>query len=309
MADQSILLTSLLRQRHWQTYAVFCREYDKAAKRVAPDLKNTRPSRAQLHRWLTGELKSLPYADHCRVLEAMFPGHTAEALFSPAPNGTAGHGHETPPLPAPRISEALPAVVPPIGLRPHLERAFEQDHVSIDFAGFSGETLQGVLQEPLDKIRYRQLSPKSLAIRLLLPDTTKPMTLPCKADDLTDDPDFRARATTITRRHATAILDSVNELATRGAIEKATTQIRVHQAAPLFKLYIINDHDAFFGFYPIQRYELQIGDETHGIYDLMGKDAAIFHHSADNDTGREYVKQSRLWFESMWNTVSREFKG
>ncbi|MEV6985810.1 hypothetical protein AB0M95_31750 [Sphaerisporangium sp. NPDC051017] len=42
-------------------------------------------------------------------------------------------------------------------------------------------------------------------------------------------------------------------------------QIRAHQAAPLFKFYIINDQDAFFGFYPIQRYELQVGDETHPI--------------------------------------------
>src|SRR5262245_13769121 len=29
----------------------------------------------------------------------------------------------------------------PVGLRPHIEAAFERPHVSIDFAGFSGETL------------------------------------------------------------------------------------------------------------------------------------------------------------------------
>ena len=40
-----------------------------------------------------------------------------------------------------------------IALRPHVERAFEQSKVSIDFAGFSGETLHGAPQEPLDKIR------------------------------------------------------------------------------------------------------------------------------------------------------------
>lgn len=308
MTEQSILLKSLLRQRHCQTYAAFCREYDKAARKVAPDLKYTRPSRAQLHRWLNGELKNLPYADHCRVLEAMFPGYTAEALFSP-PSGTSMPGTDTTPPAQRQPTEALPAVVPPIGLRPYLERAFEQQHVSIDFAGFSGETLQGVLQEPLDKIRYRQLQPESVTIRLLLPDTTRPMALPCKADDLTDDPEFRARATTIMQRHATALLDSVHELAARGAIQKATAEIRLHQVAPLFKLYLINDHDAFFGYYPIQRYELHPGDKSRDIYDLMGKDAAIFHHSADTDTGREYVKQSRLWFESMWSTISREFKG
>src|SRR5437868_3652092 len=39
----------------------------------------------------------------------------------------------------------------PVELRPHLERAFDTPTVTIDFAGFSGETLLGMLQEPLDK--------------------------------------------------------------------------------------------------------------------------------------------------------------
>ncbi|HEX5597317.1 MAG TPA: hypothetical protein VFX61_15065 [Micromonosporaceae bacterium] len=84
MADSSIRLRYLLRQRHWQTYRTFCIEYDKAAKLVDPSLVSTWPSRAQLHRWLAGELKGLPYPDHCRVLEAMFPGWSAADLFERA---------------------------------------------------------------------------------------------------------------------------------------------------------------------------------------------------------------------------------
>lgn len=41
----------------------------------------------------------------------------------------------------------------PVGLRPHLEAAFEQEQVTLDFAGFSSETLHNALQEPLDKVR------------------------------------------------------------------------------------------------------------------------------------------------------------
>ncbi|MFI7222893.1 DUF5919 domain-containing protein [Nonomuraea angiospora] len=82
MTEQPILLKSLLTQRHWQTYSTFCKEYDKAAKKVDPSLQGGWPSRAQLHRWLTGELKGLPYSGHCRVLEAMFPGKSARELFS-----------------------------------------------------------------------------------------------------------------------------------------------------------------------------------------------------------------------------------
>jgi hypothetical protein len=74
-------LKTLLRERRWQTYRTFQREYDKAAQSVDSALLRTWPSRAQFARWLSGDLKGLPYPDHCRVLEKMLPGWTAEQLF------------------------------------------------------------------------------------------------------------------------------------------------------------------------------------------------------------------------------------
>jgi len=71
-----------------------------------------------------------------------------------------------------------------VALRPHIERAFEQPKVSIDFAGFSGETLHGAIQEPLDKIRTGQLVPESIDIRILVPDTGQPWAIPCRVADL-----------------------------------------------------------------------------------------------------------------------------
>jgi transcriptional regulator with XRE-family HTH domain len=76
-----VWLKVLLRRNHWQTYRTFCKEYDKAAVSIDPDLKGTWPSKANFHRWISGNLKTLPYPDHCRVLEAMFPGWTVEQLF------------------------------------------------------------------------------------------------------------------------------------------------------------------------------------------------------------------------------------
>ncbi|SCF13577.1 hypothetical protein GA0070607_5970 [Micromonospora coriariae] len=76
-------LKVLLQQRHWQTYRTFCQEYDRAAGTIDRALVGRWPSRAQLHRWLSGSVKRMPYPDHCRVLEAMFPGWTAEQLFEP----------------------------------------------------------------------------------------------------------------------------------------------------------------------------------------------------------------------------------
>jgi Domain of unknown function (DUF5919) len=79
----NLTLRVLLQQRHWQKYSTFCVEYDRAARGVDPRLVGHAPSRAQLQRWISGSVQSRPYPDHCRVLEAMFPGWTADQLFAP----------------------------------------------------------------------------------------------------------------------------------------------------------------------------------------------------------------------------------
>src|SRR5215469_11906510 len=127
-----------------------------------------------------------------------------------------------------------------VALRPHVERAFEQPKVSIDFAGFSGETLHGVIQEPLDKIRVGQLRPESIAIRILVPDTARPWAFPCRAEDQADEPAFRQRAAQISSRHIDGITDSVTELADLGLVTDASAQVRVHGGSATFKLYILN---------------------------------------------------------------------
>jgi hypothetical protein len=81
MPKRSTVLRELLRQRHWQTYATFCRQYDEAALAIDPVLVGRWPSRGQFTRWLSGDIKGLPHPDHCRVLEAMFGGRSVQELF------------------------------------------------------------------------------------------------------------------------------------------------------------------------------------------------------------------------------------
>lgn len=81
MADKPIALKVLLRQKHLQGHRAFCKEYNKLAEQIEPELVGSWPSRAQFYRWLARDLQGLPYAHHCRILEAMFPGWTAEQLF------------------------------------------------------------------------------------------------------------------------------------------------------------------------------------------------------------------------------------
>jgi DNA-binding transcriptional regulator YhcF (GntR family) len=196
-----------------------------------------------------------------------------------------------------------------IALRPLVERAFEQPKVSIDFAGFSGETLHGVIQEPLDKIRVGQLVPESIDIRVLVQDTSQPWAFPCRADTGADEPAFRQRAEQITRRHTDSIAESVAELSDLGLVKTASAQVRVHRGSAMFKLYILNRDEAFFGFYPIAEHAVTLHAEQVPMYDLMGKDATMFHHERGDDPasiGGQYVDQAQAWFDSMWSTVSTQ---
>src|SRR2546430_6756338 len=106
----------------------------------------------------------------------------------------------------------------PVELRPHIEAAFERPHVSIDFAGFSGETLRDALAEVLDKVRVGRLAPETIAVRLMVSDTSAPLALPARAETQADDPAVRERARRITRRAAEGIVDQVTQPAWPGLV-------------------------------------------------------------------------------------------
>ncbi|MFI5777415.1 GntR family transcriptional regulator [Nocardia sp. NPDC051570] len=199
----------------------------------------------------------------------------------------------------------------PVGLRPYIERAFQAKTVTLDFSGFSGETLHGAIAEPLDRIREGRLRPDSLTVRMLVPDPSRPWSLPARTDDLSDSPAFRQRATRIMERHALAVVDEVTELARLGLVSVATAQVWIYPAVPLFKLYILNSEDVFFGYYPVREHKLELGGESTAIWDLMGKDAELFHFAKDTEPesmSSQFVSQSQMWFDSIWTTVAREYR-
>lgn len=199
----------------------------------------------------------------------------------------------------------------PVELRPLIEAAFEHPHVAIDFAGFSGETLRDAIAEALDMVRAGRTAPETITVRLMISDMTVPMALPALAATGADDADVRKRAERITRRAADGIIDQVQELADLGLVKSATVEVRTHNIAPTFKLYMLNSSEAFFGFYPAIKREVTIGGKSVEIFDLMGRDATLFHYAVDEDEGShgtQFVESARLWFDSVWNSVAREYR-
>lgn len=86
MTGNPTLLAVLLEDRGLNRYGSFSAAYQKAARALDPRLPASAPSRAQFHRWTKGELRSLPYTDHCRVLEHMLDGYSATQLLGPCPD-------------------------------------------------------------------------------------------------------------------------------------------------------------------------------------------------------------------------------
>jgi len=199
----------------------------------------------------------------------------------------------------------------PVELRPHIEAAFEAAHVSVDFAGFSSETLRDALTEALDKVRAGRLTPESISVRILVSDTSAPLALPALAETAADDPAVRARSDRITRRAIGSIIDQVEELADLGLVAACSAQARVHTSSAFFKLYLLNNSEAFFGFYPAVQRSVTIDGEPREIFDLLGKDVPLFNYTVTEDDashGTQFVDASRVWFDSIWGSIAREFR-
>ena len=138
----------------------------------------------------------------------------------------------------------------PTGLRPHIETAVEAETVTVDFIGFSGETLHGAMTECLDKVRTGRYRPKSVTVRMILPDTSKPWSLPSKQYG-TDSPEFRERHQRTIDRYTGGLGDIVDELVDHGLLEEGSVTVRFVATPPLSKLYLINTADTFYGWYAI----------------------------------------------------------
>jgi hypothetical protein len=137
---------------------------------------------------------------------------------------------------------------------------------------------------------------------------TRPLAIPVLDNNEPDASSaVRDRMAGISARHAGAIQESVEELADLGLVPAAEVSARVHGSAPLFKCYIVNEADVFFGYYPVVRHDVRIEGKKRTILDPMGKDAVMFHHTDDGDpesTGAQFVAQTRAWFDSIWDTIA-----
>jgi DNA-binding transcriptional regulator YhcF (GntR family) len=200
---------------------------------------------------------------------------------------------------------------PSLDLPALLRSAFDRSHVSIDYAGFNAEALSNTLTPTLAEIRAGRLHPRSLRLRIMVVDPTAPVSFPRPLADTAGDPAVRQQLAVITRHAITRLTDAVTELADRRLIRSATVEARVHELAPTFKLYLLNNEQALFGFYPVTQYSLKVKDGPVELHYPSGWDGTLFGVSADDGvslSGPPFTEQAQAWYESVWSTLARKYK-
>jgi hypothetical protein len=58
----------------------------------------------------------------------------------------------------------------------------------------------------------------------------------------------------------------------------------------------------------VVQHDVTIAGETVPVFDPMGRDTALFHHTADTDPdslNSQYVQQAAAWFDSIWSTIAQ----
>jgi hypothetical protein len=195
-------------------------------------------------------------------------------------------------------------VTDPHSLGPYIDEAFTARTVHVRFIGYTGETLFLHLQRLLLDVLNTPRRTRSVTVRILVPDLSVPVGLPCalhQDGSTSDDPEFRAYQTRRTRDYSHHL--SGLALLLRDAGIDVAVEFRTYPGIPVFKLYILNEDMAFAGFYDVAWTSgFPIHAPTRTLLNPKGPLTSI--HGWDsrngNDESKRFVRDSAEFFEGLW---------
>lgn len=205
---------------------------------------------------------------------------------------------------APRVSRSRHH---PVTLGPLIGEAFEQEEVTLDIYTLTSESMDAHIRIQAERIRTGDISPRRIALRMILPAAQHPMPYPRARDDK-DDPRLPERLRAITKVHTDSLLAVLEQLHADELVPEVEVEVRRAELTPTFKLYVINHDEVLHGFYePILR-KITLGDGTEvESVDVLGFGASLTHHVRDaNPTspGSTFVANTTRWFEAVWNLLA-----
>jgi hypothetical protein len=208
------------------------------------------------------------------------------------------------------VAESGPGHSPsPAGLAlgGHLEAAFAADEVTIDSLSFTAQTLSLAMDPIVTRLQTQLSGPRSIRMRLLLPDPRAELAIPRRVDE-PDDPRPRERLGGLIASNAVALRNRLLTLPQLSATETVRVELRTIPITPLFKVYILNGKSALYSLYEVVQNPVLVPvghDPTHmetiAIHDSLGLHAGLFR------AGDAFLEAGQRWFDSLWSTIARDF--
>ncbi|MEV5952676.1 GntR family transcriptional regulator [Streptomyces sp. NPDC051987] len=209
----------------------------------------------------------------------------------------------------PRIADPRPTALDEpqptmVGLGPRMTEAFAADHVRIDAACLTAQSLLPALAEPLRLIHEGRFRPGRIDVRVLLPSRDIPLAFPTAVDG--DDDTVHNRWLGMRNAQGQVLQYNLQGLRSTHKIDVNVT-FRALPFTPPIKLYLLNGEEALFAYYTVTRREEQTEDGLLDMYDAVGSESLLF--SFEKRTGPRdaaFVEQSQKWFNALWETITTD---
>ncbi|MFD7945365.1 hypothetical protein [Streptomyces sp. NPDC059744] len=204
------------------------------------------------------------------------------------------------------ISLNSPTVSGRVGARElsrDFEEAFEGGNVSIRFIGFTGETLVDQLLPLLEGMRDLRRS-RVVRLSMILPDFREPTMLPGRIEDgqaIRDDEEFREYLRRKIDSYMEKLAGVKDDLDERNVVD-FRFEIRYFCMPASLKLYVINDHLVFEGYYNrLLKRGLPRGAPTRKILDPQGYSSMLTRwHASGGKDAMKAIEAWREYFDELW---------
>ncbi|MET8981317.1 winged helix-turn-helix domain-containing protein [Streptomyces sp. NPDC004539] len=208
-----------------------------------------------------------------------------------------------------RIRSGTPGVSAQMSLGALLEEAFAWPEVTLDVSTLTSESLVGHLVPLIERIQTREISPRTISLRMLLPSEDVPPPYPVVKGDRQDGR-LTERLHRMTKAQVDSLKDKLEYLSGRGLVEEVSLEVRHSPIFPAFKLYILNGGQALMGPYEVIERPIRLPDSGEEVdaLDVLGLGATLTHYVKDDDpssVGTVFVESWQSWFDSVWDLLAR----
>ncbi|WP_320778876.1 winged helix-turn-helix domain-containing protein [Streptomyces sp. CRN 30] len=183
-----------------------------------------------------------------------------------------------------------------------MSEAFTQPEVTLDAYTLTSESLDVHLRIQMARIEAGYAAPRSLRVRLLLPDEDLPSSY-WRSADPSEDRALRERIQNITHRHTASLRETLDRLRRDGLVPSVECEIKHLAHVPTEKLYLLNGASLLRGWYMRYRRVIEVDDGRRiATTDVRGLSAGLTHYVKGDPSSPDtlVVTEAQEWFDDVW---------